>query len=702
MLTAVEKMLFLLLALIAIGATYEGFREMYLIINRGTGRLYLDRLPQRMWKALTVYLAQNTTLKARPLTSLFHLGVVWGFTFYFLVNLLDVLNGFIPNFGSTLEGFGVLYGGYRLLADVLSIAVLVGVVYFILRRFVLPNKKDLQYHDNVLLHPKVKAGAISTDSLIVAFFILIHVGSRWMGEVVHVAQDGQADLWMPFASLVAPIFSGVESDGLRILQHLFWWLALGGILLFTPYFPYTKHAHLFMTPLNFLTRPNRTSLGEMEKLDLEDESIEQFGAERLEHLPMTQILDSFACIMCNRCQDVCPAYVTGKELSPSALEINKRFLIKDQMSALADGAPSAGPLMGFALSESAVWACTSCGACVDICPVGNEPMLDILEIRRDAVMMKSEFPADLNKAFQGMERRGNPWGDTQPRFRWANGLDFPVPTVDENPDFDILYWTGCAVSYDPRAQLTARALVKVLYQAGVNFAVLGDSETCTGDAARRAGNEFLYQQLAETNVETLNEAVTRQDRPEPRIVVTCPHCYHNIGREYHQFGGDYEVVHHTELIEELIAAGRVPMNAHPGKQPNVTFHDPCYLGRHNDIISAPRNVLDKVATNVVEMPRNKRNSFCCGAGGAQFWKEEEHGLKAVNVERYQEAKSTGAEVVAVGCPFCMQMFTSAQSEVTDGPEVKDVAELVAEQLTPGVVYTPAVTVATANGHSDHH
>lgn len=680
MLTPVEKMLFTFLALFAIGAAYNGFLEMWKIINRGEGKLYLNNLPARAWKALTVYITQSTTLKTRRVTSFIHLGVVLGFTFYFLVNFFDVLIGFIPTFEDTLHDFGLIYNVYRLTADVLSVVVLVGVAYFIVRRLYLPNKKDLEYHDNVLLHPKVKEGAITRDSLIVAIFILMHVGSRFLGEAVIVQQAGEADLWMPFASAVSPLFAGASADGLVLLRHLMWWIALGGILVFLPYFPYTKHAHLFMAPLNYLTRPERTSLGEMETVDLEDEDKEQFGATNLEHLTKTNIFDSFACIMCNRCQDVCPAYVTGKELSPSAYEINKRYLIKDQMIDLANGEASLNPLIGSAISESAVWACTSCGACIDICPVGNEPMLDILDIRRASVLMDSEFPAELQTAFNGMERQGNPWQIGESRFRWANGLDFPVPTVDENPDFDILYWVGCAASYDPRAQLTARALVKVLHTAGVNFAVLGEAENCTGDSARRAGNEFLYQELAMSNVETLNEV------NPPRIVVTCPHCLHNVGKEYHQFGGEYDVIHHTELIEELITAGKVPMTAHPNKMSNVTFHDPCYLGRHNDVVDAPRVVLENLTMNgdttshMVEMPRNKKNSFCCGAGGAQFWKEEEHGDKAVNVERYEEAKGTGADVVAVGCPFCMQMFESAQSEVADGPIVKDIAELIAERL----------------------
>ncbi len=678
-LTPVEQVLFIILALLALGATYNGFMEMWQIINRGEGKLYLDNLPQRMWNALRIYLTQSTTLKMRTVTSLFHLGVVWGFTYYFLVNAFDVLRGYIPGFQAWAESTGILYDGFRLLADVLSIAVLVGVVYFILRRFVLPQKKELEYHSNVLLHPKVADGAVKRDSAIVAGFILIHVGSRFLGEAAHVAATGP-DLFMPFATMVSSVFSQANHDTLLMWEHLFWWLALGGILLFTPYFAVSKHAHLFMAPLNFLTKPRRTSLGELEPLDFEDEKREQFGVERIEHLPKTHIFDGFACIMCNRCQDVCPAYTTGKELSPSALEINKRYMMRDQMEGLANGEPSLNPLMGFAISESAVWACTACGACVDICPVGNEPMFDILNIRRDAVLMKSEFPKDLQNAFKGMERQGNPWGNPeQDRFNWAKGLNFEVPTVDDNPNFDILYWVGCAPSYDPRSQLTARAFVKVLNKAGVNYAVLGEYERCTGDAARRAGKEDLFFEMASGNIETLNQFNVK------RIVVTCPHCLHTLGKEYHQFGGNYDVIHHTQLIEELVAKGKLPLSALSNGKSNVTFHDPCYLGRHNDIIDAPRNVLESLGTPVNEMPRNQMNSFCCGAGGAQFWKEEEHGAKAVNVERYTEAKNTGAEIVAVGCPFCMQMFTTAQSSVADGPIIKDVAELVAERISEGAV-----------------
>ncbi|MDE2748444.1 MAG: heterodisulfide reductase-related iron-sulfur binding cluster [Chloroflexota bacterium] len=673
MLTDVEKMLFMLLALFSLGASVAGFREMFQIIGRGQGKLRLDGIIGRALYAIAVYLTQRSTLKTRPLTSLLHWGVVLGFTYYFLINFLDLLIGFLPNFEGRLIALGAAYDAYRFLGDVMSVLVLVGIIYFVLRRLVLPNRAALQFNDNVLLHPAVKAGAITLDSMIVAAFIALHVGARFLGESVAAAQHG-GDPFMPFASQAALIWGGLNADALEMMRHLFWWIALGGILIFLPYFPQSKHAHLFMAPLNFLTRPRRRSLGELTPLDFEDDAIEQFGAGGLEDLHPSQILDGFACIMCNRCQDVCPAYVTGKELSPSALEVNKRFLIKDHWDALASGADSVETLAGGLLSESALWACTACGACIDICPVGNEPMFDILDIRRDAVLMQSEFPAELQGAFNGMERQGNPWQIPEPRSAWTAALDFAVPTVEENPDFDLLYWTGCAVSFDPRAQKTARALAKLLRAADVNFAILGESEACTGDVARRAGNEYLYHEMASANSEALSAL-----KPK-RIVVTCPHCFHNIGVEYAAFGGEYDVVHHSELIAELIAAGRLPRATNPAQWSNVTFHDPCYLGRHNDIVDAPRDVIKGMDLPLLEMARNRKNSFCCGAGGTQFWKEEEHGDRKVSIERYQEAVSTGAETLAVGCPFCMRMFEDARVETGAGPQVVDIAEMVAGSL----------------------
>ena len=666
MLSTVEKILFLFVVAASLALAQRFFRQMWQAINRGEGKLNLGKLPERVRLAIDVTLTQRTVLRTRRGTSIFHLMIVWGFLFYFLVNVGDVIEGY---FDVNFLGTGLIGDIYRLLTDVLSLSVLIGMVYFLVRRF-LVKSPALTFHDNIKLHPKALEG-VRRDSLIVGIFILVHVGARFLGETFWVATHN-GDNWQPFANVIASVWDGVSADGIETGEHIMWWLALGTILAFVPYFPFTKHAHLFMGPLNYFSRPERAVLGALDPLDFEDEEREQFGANKLEHLPKTQLFDAFACIMCNRCQDVCPAYVTGKELSPSALEINKRYEIKGQMAAFASGAESSTSLIDFAITPSAVWACTTCGACVDICPVGNEPMFDIVDIRRDQVLIQAEFPNELQGAFKGMENNSNPWQIGESRMAWAEGLD--VPTVEDAKDIEVLYWVGCAGAFEPRAQQTARALVKILKAANVKFAVLGEAEMCTGDTARRAGNEYLFYEMAMANIETLNEVNA------PRILATCPHCFHTIGNEYQQFGGHFEVVHHTTFIEELIDSGRLPIKS--AKMSNVTFHDPCYLGRHNGIYEAPRHVLDRIGAPVTEMERHGSNSFCCGAGGAQFWKEEEHGSARVNLTRYNEAKQTGADILAVSCPFCMRMFEDASQDEAGqgGPQVKDIAEMIAAQI----------------------
>ena len=669
MLTLVEKILFLIAVAASLYYGYLGFRKVFLVIRRGSGAPYnTKQVIGDAFRALSEWITMRPIWKARPVSSIFHAMIAWGFIFYFLVNFGDVLQGLFP---ITFLGEGIIGDVYRFLADLLTMSVLIGMVYFLVRRFVF-NSKALTYRDNIMLMDKVKAGGIRRDSLIVGVFILAHVGFRLLGESFLIAKHG-GDPGQPFGNAISQLWMGMSPGVQTVGAHLGWWLAIGLILAFIPYFPYTKHFHLVMSGFNFLTKPERTSLGTLESIDFEDESIEEFGVAKLEQLPWTNLVDAYSCIMCNRCQDVCPAYTTGKELSPSALEINKRYYINENLDALAAGEASEFNLMDFAISESAVWACTACGACVDICPVGNEPMFDIMYMRRWQMLMENEFPKELQVAYRGMERNGNPWNlSASDRMVWAEGLD--VPTVDENPDFDVLWWVGCAPSYDPRAQQTAKALAQVLNAAGVNFAVLGEMESCTGDSARRSGNEALFYEMAMANIETLNEVAPT------RIVTTCPHCLHTLGKEYGELGGHYDVIHHTQLLSELTALRKISV-ANSGEHDTITFHDPCYLGRHNGIVGAPRRVLGSMGLPTVEMPRSGGQSFCCGAGGAQMWKEEEHGDEAVSMARYKEASATGAKTIAVGCPFCLTMMTDASKEADEGIVVKDVVELMAERLT---------------------
>ncbi len=668
MLTLPEKIIFVLAAALTGWLTWRAVQQIIAIITQGQGRPDWNLARKRLWRVLGEILAWKPLFKFRKTTSLFHAFVGWGFAFYLLVNVGDVLQGFIPEFH--FLGTGLIGNLYRLLADVFSVAVLVGMLYFLVRRFVF-RPENLQIRENVLVYDDARQG-MKTDSLIVGIFILLHVGFRFLGESFKIAANGY-DAWQPFASLVAAAWQNWSHQALVVGEHVAFWMAIGLIMAFVPYFPYSKHIHLFFAPLNFLLMPERRSIGELDALDFEDESIEQFGATAFKDLSWKQLMDPYACIMCLRCQEVCPAYNTGKELSPAALEINKRYFIKHNMAAFAAGEASETELVGTVISEAAVWACTSCGACVEICPVGNEPMRDILDIRRALVLMENNFPKEWEAAFRGMERNLNPWGvPPTERMKWTEGLDVPVPTIEENPEPDVLWWVGCAPATDARAQKTAQAFARILNAAGVNFAVLGENEQCCGDSARRAGNEYLFFELASANVEMLNEV-----KPQ-RIVTTCPHGLHTLKNEYPAFGGEYEVVHHTQLINELIGAGK--LNLKPAEGETVTFHDPCYLGRHNGVIDAPRDALRQLQLDLAEMEHNGMQAFCCGAGGAQMWKEEEHGTAAVNLTRFAEARATGAQTLAVGCPFCLTMMEDANKDGGGEMTVRDVAEIIAERL----------------------
>ena len=663
MLTTVEKILFIALALASLYYGGKRFYDVYRTIARGKPDARFDNLSQRILRALWIVLTQQSVFKKRPVVSFLHALVFYGFVFYFLVNIVDAIEGFV-----SFQARGGLWGPFNLLADILTAGVLIGMIGLIVRRrFVRP--KDFAFPPNVPLQPEARTG-ILRDSTIVAGFILFHVGSRLMFKATQLSHDG-SDMYHPVSSFFAGIFAEMSPGFVEALNHFFWWGALGSILIFIPYFPRSKHIHLFLAPIKLALKKEKA--GVLQPMDFENEEV--FGASKLEEFTWPRLLDAYSCIMCNRCQDVCPATNTGKALSPAAILINERFELNNLFPKFAAGQESPRPLLDFALSAEAAWACTTCNACVEVCPVGNEQMLHIIDVRRERVLAAAEFPNGLKNTFNHMERAGNPWGiSADERLAWAKDLPFSAPTLQQNADPDVLYWVGCAVAFDPRAQKIARSLAEIFNAAGINWAVLGKEEKCTGDPARRTGNEYLFAQMAAENVAAL-------DAVKPKVIVTtCPHCFHTIGNEYPQFGGNYVVKHHTEFIDELIREGKLKIsNTADG---SVTYHDPCYLGRHNGIFDQPRGLIESTGAKLTEPARNRSNSFCCGAGGGQFWKDEEKGNERVSTNRYRELKQTGAKTVATGCPFCMRMITeeTAKEEPETAMEVLDVAEIVAKNL----------------------
>ncbi len=663
MLTGIEKLLFIALAAGSFYYGGVGFYDVYRAIARGKPDARLDNLRHRIMRAVRIVLTQQSVFKTRPIVSFFHALIFYGFVFYFLVNLVDVLEGFVG-----LDARGGLWNAFNLLADLLTASVLIGMIALVARRFFV-RPRDFAFPPNVPLQDGARAG-ILRDSSIVAAFILFHVGSRLMFKATQLARLGN-DPFHPVSSLVAAFFAGISPGSIEVMNHFFWWGALGSILIFVPYFPRSKHIHLFMAPINLALKKERP--GVLQPMDFENEEV--FGAAKLEEFTWPRLLDAYSCIMCNRCQDVCPATNTGKALSPAAILINERLELNKIFSGFAAGQESPRPLLDFALNEEAAWACTTCNACIEVCPVGNEQMLHIIDVRRERVLAAAEFPGGLKNSFNHMERAGNPWGiSADERLVWAKGLAFPVPTIEQNSDPDVLYWVGCAASFDPRAQKIARSLAEILNASGVNWAVMGRQEKCTGDLARRTGNEYLFAQMAEENVAAL-------DAIKPKVIVTtCPHCFHTIANEYPQFGGNYVMKHHTEFINELMRDGKVKLAARTDG--SVTFHDPCYLGRHNGIFDQPRALIQSTGARLTETARSRSNSFCCGAGGGQFWKDEEKGTERVSTNRYRELKQTGAKTVATGCPFCMRMITeeAAKEEPETAMEVLDIAEIVARSL----------------------
>ena len=670
MLTLPEKIAFILLTISSLSLSWFTFSTMFKVVGIGTKSIDWKLVLLNWPKGLAAFIGQKTLFKTRPVVGFIHALVAWGFTFYLIVNVFDVLYGFIPGF-HFFPNY-IIGKTYRIFVDIFTVLVLLGVIYFLVRRFITKDYR-LEINSPVMLSDEAKIG-MKRDSLLVGAFILLHVGSRFLSASFEIAQN-KPDWYQPAATMLSMSWAGMDFESLVMFEHISWWLALGLILGFLPYFPYSKHAHLFMGPLNIMASENRSSMTAIETIDFEDDSIEQFGAKSLKDLPQTQLLDAYACIQCSRCQDACPAYETGKELSPSALEINKRYFINSNARSLIEGEAKEIPLTDWMLTEEAAWSCTTCGFCVEVCPVGNEPMLDILRARQDLVMMESKFPKDAMETFDKIENYGNPWGlSPQDREKWMDGRD--VPLIREKKEADVLYWAGCSGAYDTRGKEISQSVVDVLNKAGVDFASLGNEETCTGDSARRIGNEYLFQMMATKNMETFEKYKFK------KIVTQCPHCLTTLKNDYSELGASLDVVHHSQYISDLIKDGKI--EPEPWMDDDVTYHDPCYLGRHSGEYDAPRDVIQSIMRDgkLVEMEQNKKESFCCGAGGGNMWYEIKTGER-INKNRFNQAVETKTKTVAAACNFCNIMLEDGMKVTGNDQDMQvlDIAEMVSKGLS---------------------
>jgi len=607
------------------------------------------------------------TLMRDPRSGVMHSLIYYGFLILFLGTVTLEIDHLLPADFKFLHG--QVYMGYSAILDLAAIVYLAGLALAIVGRYLIPTWR---------LRSKTRP----EDSVILGVLVVIGL-TGLLTEAARISMEGRPDheIWSFVGYPISFLFDQAAASG----WHLAFWLThAAAFVLFLMILPLTKLRHMVTSPVDLFLSPGDRPKGAMREMPnlMEAEDIETIGVSVASDLTWKQIFDTDACTVCGRCTAVCPANITGKPLDPREM-----VLKSGEVAAAATGI--SGPVSSTALLEGVgtlfdrihpdeVFACTTCRACDEICPVNIEIVDRILDMRRYLTLMESEFPAELGKAFVAMENQSNPWGmSQQARADWTSELDFEIPVFGENgkTSAEYLWFVGCAGSFDDRNTAVSVALARLLHAAEIDFAILGSREMCTGDPARRSGNELVFQQLALQNIETFAEIGVE------KVITQCAHCFNTIGNEYPQFGGEYEVVHHSQLLAKLLNQDRISQPTKPNGQPKkIAYHDPCYLGRYNDVYVAPREVVGGSGHEVVEMERHGTRSFCCGAGGGRFWMEERIGKK-VNIERAEEALATEADEIAVACPFCLVMLDDGVKELgREDVPVRDIAMILADGL----------------------
>lgn len=663
----IKNIIFILVFTASLGFFFFNIRRIvkYLLLAQKENRF--DIPIARIKNVLKIAFGQTKLLR-EPVAGIIHFLIFWGFMLFLLAVIESIIQGFYSPFN---WGFlGSFYSIITFVQDIFGVLVLVAVIWALCRRFI--QKVDRLYVG--------KEG--NFDAAIILLLIFGVVLSMFGQNAADIANHNfvlKENEVRPVSLAISNLFFNEPSAFTKVLFELCWWKHIVLVLGFLNFLPYSKHFHVITSIPNVYFSKLGLEKFALKKIDLEDENVSQYGAADFEHLSWKQVLDGFTCTECGRCTSVCPAANTGKKLSPKEIIVNIRHRTEEKAPLLLSGNEVNEiinkSLVHNCITDEELWACTTCGACVYECPVTIEHIDSIVDMRRNLVLMESNFPPELNVVFKNLETNFNPWSfNSQDRANWSEGMN--VKTMAEDPNCEYLFWVGCAGSFDDRYQKVTKSIAKLLQNANIEFRILGIEEKCNGDTARRLGNEYLAQMLIQENVETLNNYGVK------KIVTGCPHCYNSIKNEFPQFGGNFEVVHHTELINQLLAEGKITLKQKAEKE-TITYHDSCYLGRYNNIYNEPRNSLQMINNvELVEMKRNKDKGFCCGAGGGRMFLEETEGIR-INEERTKEAVQTGADTIAAACPFCMTMMNDGIKtlEKSENVFVKDIAEIVLENST---------------------
>ncbi len=632
-----------------------------------------------------------------------HALIFWGFCILLIRSLNLYGEGFVKGFQLPFFGDDSILGYlYIAVKDIMEGIVLLMVIYAIFRRAVIKPERLHNTWEAYFVLGMIGVLMISDLLLDGARYnlIMLHNNPEHLHFFNH-PQYGSEFIWTPVSVAAATLISGMSADANGYILAGMFWLHIITQLTFLNFLPFGKHFHVITSLPNVFLKNLGYPHEKAKLLDLEDEAAwedESLGINYIHQLNWKQGLDLYTCTECGRCKEVCPTYTTDKPLNLHEFNDKLKFELLDNADNLIKRAKLAATirpdgdaeeiektkaqmaelnsekqLVGDVIAEDTLWACTTCRACEEVCPVTIEHVPRIVAMRQGQTLMAEAYPKELNPALKGLERNGNPWGiGYDKRADWAQGLD--VQMMADNPDVDYLLWVGCAGSFDDRSKKVSISLVKILQKAGISFAILGTEEKCTGDFARRVGNEMMYQMMAQENIETLNNYKVK------KIIAACPHCLNTLKHEYPQMGGNYEVIHHTQFIDQLVREGKITLNK--SLQGSLTYHDPCYLGRYNSVYDQPRSILKSISKDgFKELRRHGRESFCCGAGGGRMWMEETIG-KRINLERAEEIIGQQVTNVAVGCPFCLTMLEDGMKELEKEEDIKtqDIAELVAKNM----------------------